>query len=185
MCNIQEHKQNIVPFPFTEPSLLFFLGSNCLTGSTKTHFLMKSIVGIHSRNRNNTTWLDIHSHHSNIKYSLKSPWGSHRNINILTTKVLIKYIYLIYGRDLVSRIKSGHIEPLSRSFPNFISHPNDKNCSKYLTSQDKSPKWSSQSFFVQQKCCQLQVTVTSVLPIFVNCAIKTYMKEKTQTWQNL
>lgn len=62
-----------------------------------------------------------------------------------------KYQYLnskgankIYLPDLweglVSRITSGHIQPMNCSFPNFTSHPNDKNCSKYLTSQDKTPK---------------------------------------------
>lgn len=104
----------------------FFKGSNCLTGPTKPHFLIKSIGGIHLRNRNNTMGLDIHLSHSNNYYSLKSPQGSHRSINILTTKGLIKCIYLICERYLASRIKSDRIQLTSCSFPNFISHLKDK-----------------------------------------------------------
>jgi len=46
--------------------------------------------------------------------------------NILTTKVLSKDSYPIFGREMVSTVKMGHIQPIIFSFPNFISHPNDK-----------------------------------------------------------
>ena len=49
--------------------------------------------------------------------------------NVLTisyNKLLTKDTYVICGRELVSTFKRGHTQPISFSFPNFISHPNDK-----------------------------------------------------------